>query len=313
MEILVTGSSGFIGYHLVKQLLKRHSVTILGSTNKFGEQVTHIDSRIEDISPECSSFLNIDVVIHCAGIANSGDDLTRYHHINTVSTLNLAKNSEESNVKRFIFLSSLKVNGEQTIQNNPITCLSEYAPKDAYASSKAEAEKQLLALRGGMDIVIIRPPLVYGEGVKGNFSHLMALIHKSVPLPFARVTGNKRSLVSIINLLSLIEVCIEHPNATNQVFLVSDDRDISTSEMINRIALGLGKSTWQFPFPLFCYRLIGRIMGKKELIERVVGSLQVDISHTKKTLDWTPPQTLQSGFKQAANAFLESKKNGKNL
>lgn len=159
----------------------------------------------------------------------------------------------------------------------------------------------------GMEIVIIRPPLVYGIGVKANFSSLMNLVSKGVPLPFGCITQNKRSLVSVTNLVDLIITCIDHPEAANQVFLVSDDNDVSTSEMVREMAVALGKPTWQLPIPIWCYKLVAKLFNKSEVVDRLTGSLQVDISHTKETLGWKPAQTLQEGFKQTAQAFLQAK------
>ena len=182
-------------------------------------------------------------------------------------------------------------------------------PEDPYGVSKSEAEIALkkLASETGMEVVIIRPTLVYGPGVKANFASLMNLVSKGIPLPFGSVTDNKRSLVSIDNLVDLIVTCIEHPKAANQVFLVSDDHDISTSEMVREMAIALDKPTWQLPVPIWCYKLAGKLFNKSDVVDRLTGSLQVDISHTKDTLDWKPPQTLQDGFKQTAQAFIQAK------
>ena len=156
-------------------------------------------------------------------------------------------------------------------------------------------------------MVIIRPPIVYGPCVKANFASLMNLVSKGVPLPFGCITQNKRSLVSVTNLVDLIITCIDHPKAANQVFLVSDDHDVSTSEMVREMAKALDKPTWQLPIPIWCYKLVGKLFDKSDVVDRLTGSLQVDISHTKETLGWKPPQTLQEGFKQTAQAFLQAK------
>ncbi|ELP3387595.1 UDP-glucose 4-epimerase, partial [Vibrio cholerae] len=153
------------------------------------------------------------------------------------------------------------------------------------------------------------PTLVYGPGVKANFASLMNLVSKGIPLPFGCITKNKRSLVSVDNLVDLIITCIDHPKAANQVFLVSDDHDVSTSEMVREMAIALNKPTWQLPVPVWCYKLVGKLFNKSAVVDRLTGSLQVDISHTKDTLGWRPPQSLRDGFKQTAEAFLHSKKN----
>jgi len=168
-----------------------------------------------------------------------------------------------------------------------------------------------LAEETGLDVVIIRPALVYGPGVKANFSLLMNLVSKGLPLPFSCIKNNKRSLVSVKNLVDLIGTCIYHPKAANQIFLVSDDNDVSTASMVKKMSTALGKPDRMFPIPLWCYRLVGQIFGKEDVVNRLLGSLQVDISHTKKTLDWKPLQTLEEGFKETAEAFLINKEKNK--
>ncbi|CFW10481.1 UDP-glucose 4-epimerase [Vibrio cholerae] len=242
---------------------------------------------------------------------DSSDPLSEFRAVNTEGTLNLARQAAKTGVKRFIFLSSIKVNGESTSGRQSFTAFNTRSPEDPYGQSKAEAEEQLLELgkQTGMEIVIIRPTLVYGPGVKANFASLMSLVAKGIPLPFGCISNNKRSLVSVDNLVDLIITCIDHPKAANQVFLVSDDHDVSTSEMVREMAIALGKPTWQLPVPIWCYKLAGKLFNKSDVVDRLIGSLQVDISHTKETLDWAPPQTLQEGFKKTAEAFLSSKKN----
>lgn len=256
---------------------------------------------------------NTTVVVHCAARAHVMDDkeaepLTLYREVNTAGTVNLAKQAIDSGVKRFIFISSIKVNGEGTLVGCPFKTEDNHAPEDDYGLSKSEAEKQLVALAkdSSMEVVIIRPTIVYGPGVKANFASLMRLVSKGIPLPFGSITQNKRSLVSINNLVDLIVTCIDHPKAANQVFLVSDDHDVSTAEMVRELAIALDKPTWQLPVPIWCYKLFGKLFGKSDIVDRLTGTLQVDISHTKETLGWKPPQTLQEGFKQTAQAFLQA-------
>ncbi|EKF9302979.1 NAD-dependent epimerase/dehydratase family protein, partial [Vibrio cholerae] len=211
----------------------------------------------------------------------------------------------------FVFVSSIKVNGEGTSQDRPFTSADLHAPEDDYGLSKSEAEQQLFNIgkETGMEIVVLRPTLVYGPGVKANFASLMNLVSKGIPLPFGCITKNKRSLVSVNNLVDLIVTCINHPKAANQIFLVSDDHDVSTSEMVREMAIALEKPAWQLPVPVWCYKLVGKLFNKSAVVDRLTGSLQVDISHTKDTLGWRPPQSLRDGFKETAEAFLHSKKN----
>ncbi|KAB7664664.1 UDP-glucose 4-epimerase family protein [Plesiomonas shigelloides] len=317
MKILLTGSTGFIGKHILKSIKEPNSVVVLGRnrpSDYFGE---FIEYDLKNMSDMRLHIRGVDVVIHSAARAHIMNDvslepLEEYRLVNTVATLKLAKLAVESGVKRFIFISSIKVNGESTSNNIPFKSSDQYDFKDDYGQSKSEAESQLLKLskETGMEVVIIRPTLVYGPGVKANFASLMGLVAKGIPLPFGCITNNKRSLVSVDNLVDLIITCIDHPKAVNQVFLVSDDYDVSTSEMVRHIAVALDKLDWQLPVPVWCYKLIGKLFNKSDVVDRLTGSLQVDISHTKETLGWAPPQTLQEGFKKTAEAFINSKQNG---
>ncbi|WP_368873147.1 UDP-glucose 4-epimerase family protein [Shewanella algae] len=313
--VLLTGATGFIGSHLLSALGEKTSVLSRkpvpfhkGRNFSYDLCQPYFDEKI---------FEGIKVVIHCAARVHvmkdvAADPLSEFRNVNTLATLNLAKAAANSGVKRFIFISSIKVNGESTKVGLPFSETDPHSPKDFYAVSKSEAEVQLmeLGIKSGMEIVIIRPGLVYGPGVKGNFCSLMNLVYKGVPLPFGSIVNNRRSLVSIANLIDLIVTCIDHPKAANQVFLVSDDNDVSTSSMVKEMAIALGKSTWQLPLSVSCYKLAGKLFNKNDVVERLIGSLQVDISHTKKTLDWAPPQTLHEGFRKAAKVLLKSKQNG---
>ncbi|PSU64868.1 UDP-glucose 4-epimerase [Photobacterium phosphoreum] len=310
MKIIMTGGSGFVGLRVLNKL-KKHDVI-----NFTRNPVSNNDCKYE-LGNEINSltiFDSVDVIIHCAARVHIMDDtstnpLDDYREVNTKGTLNLARQAVEAGVKRFIFISSIKVNGESTQLDKPFKFDDKRSPEDFYGQSKSEAEEQLLQLaeETGLEVVIIRPTLVYGPGVKANFASLLNLVSKGLPLPFGCIKDNKRSLVSVDNLVNLIITCIDHPKAANQVFLVSDDNDVSTSEMVQQMAKALGKSQWQLPIPTACYRLAGRVVGKEDVINRLLGSLQVDITHTKETLGWKPPQTLEDGFKQTADAFLQSK------
>ncbi|WP_318519190.1 UDP-glucose 4-epimerase family protein [Photobacterium leiognathi] len=313
MNILLTGSTGFLGSRLciklesynVKKLI-RNSCLSNNDNYFYCENFASFENGL--------AFSGIDVLIHCAArvhIMNdpSNNALNDYREVNTKGTLNLARQAVEGGVRRFIFISSIKVNGESTQLDKPFKFDDQRLPEDFYGQSKSEAEEQLLKLahETGLEVVIIRPTLVYGPGVKANFASLLNLVSKGLPLPFGCIKDNKRSLVSVDNLIDLIVTCIDHPKAANQVFLVSDDNDVSTSEMVQQMAKALGKSQWQLPIPNAFYRLVGKVTGKEDVINRLLGSLQVDITHTKDTLGWKPPQTLEDGFKQTADFFLKSK------
>ncbi|CSA20500.1 UDP-glucose 4-epimerase family protein [Vibrio cholerae] len=315
-SILLTGSTGFVGTNLVKSLTLKSDYIVKSAVRHAVNKDDGLLFEVGDINASTDFELplkNTTVVVHCAARAHVMDDkeaepLTLYREVNTAGTVNLAKQAIDSGVKRFIFISSIKVNGEGTLVGCPFKTEDNHAPEDDYGLSKSEAEKQLVALAkdSSMEVVIIRPTIVYGPGVKANFASLMRLVSKGIPLPFGSITQNKRSLVSINNLVDLIVTCIDHPKAANQVFLVSDDHDVSTAEMVRELAIALDKPTWQLPVPIWCYKLFGKLFGKSDIVDRLTGTLQVDISHTKETLGWKPPQTLQEGFKQTAQAFLQA-------
>ncbi|MCF2918008.1 SDR family oxidoreductase [Pseudoalteromonas sp. Cn5-37] len=305
--IALTGYTGFVGNELLKTLVP-DDVLLLG--RKALLSYPHFNffdlSDTQSLSLQ-NALRSVDVLIHSAARVHIMDDTSRdplkeFRAINTDGTLKLAEQAAQAGVKRFIFVSSIKVNGESTTGKQPFSDADEPAPEDPYGISKAEAEQQLLELgeQTGMEIVIIRPPLVYGEGVKANFASLMKLVGKGLPLPFKLITKNKRSLVSVYNLVDLIKVCIEHPNAANKVFLASDDHDLSTAEMVALMAKVQGKPNLAIPVPLWCFKLAGKVFDKQEVIDRLTGSLQLDITHTKNTLNWTPPYTVEDGFKLAA-------------
>lgn len=310
MKVLITGYSGFVGNTLVEQLLDSYKLNLLGrKQSTLGKVFTH---NIDSTSFYDEALESVDVVVHCAARVHimddvSSDPLNEFRVVNTQGTLNLAKQAAQIGVKRFIFLSSIKVNGESTSNKTAYTAHDKVFPQDPYGQSKAEAEQQLLELgkQTGMEIVIIRPPLVYGEGVKANFASLMHLVSKGLPLPFRCIKNNKRSLVSVYNLVDLIKVCIEHPKAANQVFLASDDNDLSTAEMVALMAQVQNKKNLALPLPVWCFKLAGKLLNKTDVIDRLVGSLQLDITHTKNTLNWTPPYSIEYGFKLAAKSLQQ--------
>jgi UDP-glucose 4-epimerase len=314
-SILLTGATGFVGHVLATQLAETSHLKVLAR-----REPTLISAEFckAHIDPACdySAFLTkVSIVIHCAArvhIMNDTalDPLLIFREVNTYGTLNLAKQAAQAGVKRFIFISSIKVNGESSSIDKPFTAADVHNPQDPYGISKSEAETQLLALgqETGMEIVIIRPPLVYGPGVKANFASLLNLASKGLPLPFACFNQNKRSMVSVDNLVDLIITCIDHPKAANQVFLVSDDYDLSTADLISKLSKACGKSGFMFYVPVVFFKIIAKLIGKQDFIERLSGSLSVDISKAKQLLNWIPPQSVDNGFKKTADAFLKSKK-----
>lgn len=309
MNILVTGGSGFLGSNLLNFLQKIPEFRLRTIGRKRPSNISNDDfykSDINRVSNYNDALKSIDVLIHCAARVHVmdeqiGDSLNEFREVNTNGTLNLARQAADAGVKRFIFISSIKVNGETTGLGTPFTNVDPRNPADAYGQSKSEAEVLLmeLAQQSVMEVVIIRPPLVYGPYVKANFGSLIDLVSKGIPLPFGCIKNNRRSLVSVSNLVSLIVTCIEHPNAANQVFLVSDDQDLSTKDMINLLAKSVGKSSFLFPVPVFFCQFIGLLTGQSDVVNRLIGSLQVDIDFTKQTLGWAPPQSVEQGFKEA--------------
>jgi len=317
-RLLISGASGFLGHALSEQLIKT-SIPFVGVyRGKHVGPCPNSTYMIDNLGVETqwlSGLTDITCVIHCAARAHimndeSEDPLTEYRKVNTAGTLNLAKQAAQAGVKRFIFISSIKVNGESTTDNPAFTADDKRQPLDPYGISKSEAEEQLLGLAAttGMEVVIIRPPLVYGPGVKANFASLLNLVSKGLPLPFACINTNKRSMVSIYNLVDLIITCIDHPKAANQVFLVSDDDDLSTASMIRKLAKACGKSGWMLPVSIKLFQFVGKLSGKTDVINRLTGSLHVDISKTKTLLNWTPIMSVDEGFKKTADAFLQQKK-----
>ncbi|WP_104401032.1 UDP-glucose 4-epimerase family protein [Vibrio penaeicida] len=315
MKILLTGATGFVGQHLLRSLKANHEVTVLGRSKPSynNGDFYHYDLTSNALPTE--AFESVDTVIHAAARVHvmsdsATDPLEEYRVANTAATLRLAEQAIRSNVKRFIFISSIKVNGESTLPNKPFSASSARLPEDDYGRSKSEAEVELLKLADStnLEVVIIRPTLVYGPGVKANFAAILKLVEKGIPLPFGGIKHNKRSFVSVRNLVDLISTCIDHPKAVNQVFLVSDGKDLSTSEMVSLMGRSIGKQRWQVPVPVWCFTLAGKVFGKSDIVNRLVGSLYVDISETKSRLNWTPPQSIEEGFLEVAVSISEKVK-----
>ena len=262
---------------------------------------------ISDLSLDvdlCSMLLGHHVVIHCAAVTpgahiNGVGGSCEYWDFNVNGTLNLARQSAAAGVTRFIFISSIKVNGEQTAPGHPFRAEDKAKPSDPYGISKWEAEQGLwdIAQETGMEVVIIRPPLVYGPGVKGNFANLIKLVQKGVPLPLGAV-HNRRSMIALDNLVDLIIACIDHPNAANEVFLASDGQDLSTTELLHGLAQVRGKPARLFSLPDVLLFGAASVLGKTSVADRLMGSLQVDISKTRTLLNWTPPISVDEGLRR---------------
>jgi len=269
--------------------------------------------KIGDLSSEFNwlpGLAGVDVVVHTAARVHvmrdaASDPMLAFRAMNVQATLNLARQAAGAGVHRFVFLSSIKVNGESTKENQAFTADDIPAPMDFYGISKLEAEQGLheIALQTGMQIVIIRPPLVYGPGVKANFQEMMRWLSFGIPLPFGAVQKNHRSLVALDNLVDLIRVCTQHPDAANQIFLVSDGEDLSTTALLRRLAYAMGKSACLVPVPPLVLRWVAAVAGKKAVAMRLCESLQLDISKTRRLLGWKPVVNTDTGLQLTADYF----------
>lgn len=319
MNLLLTGATGFVGGALFAHLdqyidchLKLVVRTMPEHVNS-SKHVYHVQS-VDEKADWSLIVANVDVVVHCAArvhVMNDTvkDSLAEFRRINVLGTINLARQAVLAGTKRFIFISSVKVNGEETSESRAYSEDDAPAPVDPYGISKLEAEQALIALSAetGLEVVIIRPVLVYGPGVKANFKSMMNWLNKGIPLPLGSIV-NMRSLVAIDNLVDLIILCIHHPNAANQIFFVSDGEDLSTSELLRRLGHALGKPARLFPIPSWLLKLTASALGRSSISQRLCGSLRVDISKAKRMLGWKPPITVDEALKKTALAFLESVK-----
>lgn len=313
LKVLVTGASGFVGEAVVFRLLvdkKFYPIAAArGATRLHGLcSVQPFDLTHAKVLPALD---DVQVVIHAAARVHvmnetAKDALAEFRKVNVEGTLRLAQRAAESGVKRFIFVSSIKVNGESTPPGKPFKPEDHQNPMDPYGVSKHEAEVALrqLGRDTGMDVVVIRPPLVYGPGVKANFLSMLSLLNKGIPLPLGAIR-NQRSLVSIGNLVSLIVTCIDHPAAANQTFLVCDGEDLSTTQLLRRLSNALGKPARLLPLPEWLLKLAASALGKQAIAQRICGSLQVDISKNRELLGWTPPINIDKAMRQTAGHYLE--------
>jgi len=308
ITIAVTGYSGFIGSRLVQQLDGKDLLLLGRSPLVDSAAGRHFFLDLKDEFEIEDVLKGVDVLIHTAAnaqsMASNIQDSNSYQALNKDATERLVMQAAKAGVKRFIFISSIKVNGESTGKNEIFTHVSLPKPSDEYALSKLHGELALqnIAEKFGMEWVIIRPPLVYGPGVKGNFEKLLLLATKQIPLPFSLV-HNVRSMVYLDNLVDLIVCCVESTKAANKIFLVSDNDDLSLKGIISSVRFELNRSAMIFPFPISGFKMFGYVFGKQEIVTRLFDSLQVDISYTTETLDWKPPYTAQQGLKYTVEDF----------
>jgi len=313
MTTLITGANGFVGSAICARL-HRDGVTVRCVVRSQNSKPDGAEAfAIGSLSSETdwtASLLNVEQVVHLAARVHvmndtSSDPLIEFRRVNVEGTAALARQAAIAGVKRFVFLSSVKVNGEFTEAGHPFTADDVPAPEDAYGISKYEAEQLLrqIAAETGMELVIIRSPLVYGPGVKANFESMMGWLGRGVPIPLAGVSVNRRSLVALDNLVDLVVTCLHHPAAGNQIFLVSDGEDLSTAQLLKRMGAAMGQQARLFYLPSALLKLGAKILNKPSTYRRLCGSLQVDIGKTRHLLDWTPPLSVDEGLRRAAEGF----------
>lgn len=317
-RVLVTGATGFVGSSVVDNFSRDSSLQVLAGVRNvkanFPENVEPFLLGSLEAGTTLGSLEGIEAIVHCAARVHvmndqAADPLSEFRKVNVEGTLNLARRAAAAGVQRFIFISSIKVNGEGTDNRLPYTADEMPSPVDPYGISKLEAEQSLRALasESGMAVTIIRPVLVYGPGVKANFYSMMKWLQNGLPLPLANV-HNKRSMVALENLVDLIKTCLDHPAAINQIFLVSDGEDLSTPELLRLTARALGGKAFLVPFPVIALTFIARLFGRPAIAARLCGTLQVDISKTRSMLEWTPPVSVDQALNTTARQYLESRR-----
>lgn len=341
MKILVTGANGFVGAALCASVLKSgHSLRKVirhsgeqNTTSQIGLKKESAESEVAFVqSIGCETewqqaLDSVDVVIHLAArvhvMSNHADDpLEEFRKVNAAGTERLARMAVAHGVKRFVYVSSIKVNGEETFpvryslspassqMGDKSTIFSEAdipTPQDPYGASKWEAEQILhyISRETGLEVVIVRPPLVYGAGVKGNFVQMLKVLNRGIPLPLASVE-NRRSLIYVENLADALILCATHPIAAGQTYLVSDGEDISTPELLRKLGVAMGHPARLFPCPPTLLKFSGRLFGKTGQVERLLGSLQVDSRKIRRELGWQPSFTLQQGLQATAEWYRNS-------
>ncbi|HVK56014.1 MAG TPA: SDR family oxidoreductase [Burkholderiales bacterium] len=314
-RILVTGSTGFVGRVLCQRLLNNGQsvVATLRTATSASTLPVGVDIKLIgpiDRSTQWGQSLDaVDTIVHLAARVHvmkdaASDPLAAFREVNTLGTENLARQAVAAGVKRLVYVSSIKVNGEGSVGTGRYSEDDPHDPQDPYGVSKSEAEMalQAIATNTGLEVVVIRPPLVYGPEVKGNMLTMLKALRLGVPLPFASIK-NRRSLIYVHNLVDAIVSCAHHPGAAGKVYLVSDGEDVSTPELLGRLATALGKKARLFPMPSTGLRLIGNLTGKSKQLDRLLGSLVVDSSKIRRELGWTPPFTLSQGLQTTAKWF----------
>lgn len=305
-RVLITGGHGLVGKAVAAHMLiKGFEVRVSTRKNSVSSDIGIQHVQVADLGSKIDwmpTLEGVSAVIHCAARVHvmrdtEADPMTAFRRVNVEGTLNLARQSAKAGVKRFVFISSVKVNGQLTLPGRAFTEADAPSPEDDYGISKHEAELGLekIAVATGIEVVIIRPPLVYGPEVKANFAALMRAVQSGWPLPFGMV-NNQRSLVALDNLVDFISTCVTHPKAANQTFLVSDGQDISIIELVRGMAHAAGVAARLVPVPVWALEAGGTLIGKKNAVQRLCGNLQVDISKGRSLLGWNPPVTVAEGL-----------------
>jgi len=312
--VLVTGAQGFVGLPLSAALVKLGYQVRGAVRGNFQDKEGQETLSVGDINGDTvwsEVLADVSVLIHLAARVHvmnemTDDPLAEFRKINVEGTLNLARQAFKAGVSRFIYISSIKVNGEFTEPGRPFKADDAPQPMDPYGVSKREAEDGLrqLAEETGLEVVIIRPPLIYGLGVKANFLSMMRWLHKGIPLPLGSI-NNARSLVALDNLVDLIVTCIQHPAAANQTFLVSDGEDVSTTDLLKRTALAMGIKARLIPVPDILIKAGGKLLGKGDVVQRLCGNLQVDITKAQQLLGWAPPISVEEGLRRAVATIAQ--------
>lgn len=308
MKVLITGGTGFVGQLLARTIQAQGHDVVRAVRQAQPDSV--LISTVDGSTSWHEALQGCDSVVHLAARVHvmndkSTDPLREFRRVNVEGTANLARQAAAAGVRRFVSLSSVKVNGEATQVGHPFAADDTPSPDDPYGISKHEAELVLrqIAKETGMEVVIIRPPLVYGPGVKANFASMMRWLSRGIPLPLAAVTHNRRSLVALDNLVDLIVTCLNHPAAANQTFLVSDGEDLSTAELLKRMGAAMGHPARLFYLPPVLLKLGASVLNKPGIYQRLCGSLQLDIAKTRQLLGWTPPVSVDEGLRRAAEGF----------
>ena len=305
MKILVTGATGFVGRAVLARLAASGYVTIPAVRSSAGLPGEQLVGELDSDTNWTVALNSVDAVVHLAArvhVMHDGENFPQeaFHRVNALGTVRLAEQAAAAGVKRLVFLSSIKVNGEGS--PIPYRETDPPAPLDPYAISKWEAEQGLhnITARTGLEVVILRPPLVYGPGVKANFRRLMDAVRRGIPLPFGSI-DNRRSMLYLENLVDAIRVCIEHPAAANKTYLIADGKDVSTPDLVRRLARAMNRPARLLPVSPALLTASATLLGKRDQVARLLGSLTLDSSAIRRDLGWTPPYTLDDGLRMTVS------------